>query len=217
MVAADDDTVSDINEKLLHAFDVTQVVQSIEEATGKVNVVPSPVTECARGPRKVLHYQPNVYYSPPIWKLSCSQLKCKQPECIATRSEKKTVFVRVYRYIGGKWVSTCEIVTYENHLDCKCKECKDIRNYSECIKSTTCPNCPFKKDRSNCFWSHTGEAISIGVIPLSRGNCQCCAHSGLCKILNILLMHKNVNVCARTLLFVEEDTHLTLCVAFADQ
>ena len=165
----DDPLITAINTRIQSAYKNGDTVKSVDETTGEVSVN-SHVAGCSGGPRKVLHYQPNAYYSPPIWKSSCDQLNCKHPECIATKSKNNTAFVRVYRNNGNKWVSTCENVSYVNHLDCKCKECEDIQNFLECFNHTsTCPNSPINKKRLNCHWN------------LLRGNCHCCMHSGICK------------------------------------
>ena len=182
----DDDAISSLSQQVESTISSGQDVQSIDESTQTVTAAVYRPTACHDGPRKVYHYIPNVYYYPPIWKLSCTGLRCNQPECIATRTEIKQTFAIVYRYIGGTWVPRCERVVYENHLDCDCKQCKHIRSHTECVNTTTCPNCPIRKSRSNCYWKPILQAegessVSLSSqIPIPLGSCDCCNHTGRC-------------------------------------
>jgi len=182
----DDDAISSLSWQVESAIRSGQDIQSIDESTGAVTTAVYRPTACNRGPRKVYHHIPNVYYYPPIWKLSCTGLQCRQPECIATRTETRQAFVIVYQYIGGTWVGRCKRVEYENHLNCDCKQCKHIQSYTQCISTTTCPNCPVRKSRSNCYWKPILQAegeISVSLspqIPFPPGRCDCCNHTGRC-------------------------------------
>ena len=193
----DDDTISSLSQQVETAIRSGQDVQLIDELTGAVTAAVYRPTACHKGPRRIYHHIPNVYYYPPIWKSSCTGLQCRQPECIATSTETSQAFVIVYRYIGGTWVQRCERVEYENHLDCGCKQCKHIQSYTECVNTTTCPNCLIRKSRSNCYWKPILQAegeISISLspqIPLPLGRCDCCNHTGKClNPKHIFLPHK---------------------------
>ncbi len=94
---------------------------------------------------------PDEFHWPRIYRGSCDNLFCRNPPCIARKTEKVTKCVYVYKKIDGKWINFGrQPRTYENHLECGCKSCNDIRTSSLCRSTKPCPNSD--TPNSFCYW-----------------------------------------------------------------
>ena len=100
---------------------------------------------------------PDEFHWPRIYRGSCDNLFCRDPPCIARKTEKVTKCVYVYKKIDGKWINLGrQPRTYENHLECGCKSCNDIRISwlckNSCPNSDT-PNSDIIVPNSFCYWT----------------------------------------------------------------
>lgn len=125
-----------------------------------------------------------MFYWPPIYHGSCDNLYCKDPPCIARRKIWRFKCVLVYRYIRGCWRKLgFRTIRYEDHLECGCKTCNDIKDKKWCEMATHCPN----NDRKDafCYW-RTGifpiigkrqvesAELSIAIPRPIPARCACC-------------------------------------------
>ena len=60
-------------------------------------------------------------------------------------------FIINYLTVLHRWVRVgFRKITFKTDLKCKCRECKDIKSFKECVHTYPCPN---KHNRySYCFW-----------------------------------------------------------------
>ncbi len=129
----------------------------------------------------------NVFYWPPIYQRTCNNLFCKDPPCIARKTIWVSRCVLVYKFINGCWRRLgFRTIRYLDHLECGCKECRDVKDRYWCERTKPCPNT--KSDKDFCYWI-PGPVIgppigkrqaaeeapaSLVPVPFPRGRCDCC-------------------------------------------
>ncbi len=54
----------------------------------------------------------------------------------------------VYRWIRVGYRK----ITYKTDLSCKCRQCRDIKSYRQCVHEHPCPNEKVNNIYSYCYW-----------------------------------------------------------------
>ena len=147
----------------------------------------SPIPRCEDGPRRVIHSVKGEFHWPPIWKGSCDNLPgCQDPPCFPRRQVWRSVCVRVFKWIDGKWIRIgFRIRRFLDHQSCECKQCRHIRTQKECVDTYPCPNS--KNVCSFCYWISNPFPVPIGkrqvaeaapdelsLVLFPFGRCDCC-------------------------------------------
>lgn len=129
-----------------------------------------PNPECEDGPKHVLHSEQYEWHYPPIYRGVCDDLPgCKNPKCISTKTVKTSACVLVFRHYGYRLITgsntSCAIyntlyfrwvrvgyrkIWFKTDQSCKCRQCKDIKSYRECVHEHPCPN--EGGSYSYCYW-----------------------------------------------------------------
>ena len=109
---------------------------------------------------QIPHNVPDEYHIPPLYKGSCDNLFCQDPPCFARDMIKIKVCVFVFKKKDNSWtILGYRFRQYEDHLECGCKQCKDITEEDQCINTRPCPTHTNVYPTSYCDWSGTGECI----------------------------------------------------------
>lgn len=137
-------------------------------------------------PLQKIHSVPNEFHWPPIYRGSCDDLWCKDPECLPRVKVWRSRCVLVYRLVNGCWRRLgFRVRRYQDHLSCACKQCSDITTQKECVNTKPCPNSNSTKDF--CYWrpgpypigkrQAASSSIAIPIplpIPFPISKCACC-------------------------------------------
>ena len=126
---------------------------TVDEARARIRPIPiiRPIPRCENGPIRVIHTVPGEFHWPPIIKTTCNNLLCKDPPCLPRVQVQRRRCVLVFKLINGRWVKIgFRIRFYVDHLSCRCKDCRDIRNRQQCVNTYPCPNS--NNTCSFCYW-----------------------------------------------------------------
>ena len=91
----------------------SKIASEADLATNTSNFQPHPGVSgppnppCERGPKHILYSEHYEWHWPPVYKGVCDKLPgCKDPECISTKTVKKSACVLVFRHYGYRLDNT---------------------------------------------------------------------------------------------------------------
>ena len=156
---------------------------------GRSFVRPAIPATCQDGPYKLLKQDSGIYYWEPksnAWLITstCNGLRCKELECVAASVSVQTMYVFAVRMYPHFQILGFRTIKYEDHLECRCKQCQDFK-FNECNCKDSCPNhvSEVKVRDTYCQWNESlpryvvaprSTLELIPVFPYAKGQCFCC-------------------------------------------